>query len=105
MLEAVTGCPQSLVRCFARMRAFRSVTPPGGNGTIRLTSLLGKLCAAAGSQASIAPKPISSADCNSLVATCRVRDVMASSVRRYAGSLHHHGPFVDLAFDELGELG
>ena len=41
MVEAVTGCPQSLVRCLARMRAFRSVTPPGGNGTMSLTSLLG----------------------------------------------------------------
>src|SRR5262245_59358044 len=57
------------------------------------------------------PKPISmptisSADCSlqALAAIYRVHDVMASSVRRYACGLPHDGPFVDLAFDELGEL-
>src|SRR5262245_54699987 len=99
MLETVTGRPQSLLRCLARMRAFRSVTPPGGNGTTNLISLFGKLCAAAGTQPStaptMAPKPISSAPgkgLETLIETSLVHAAMAAPEPLHVTTRHIFRP-------------
>src|SRR5437773_243307 len=56
-LSTTTDWPKDSVRCWASMRASRSAVPPGVNGTISRTLLVGaQPCAAAGPQTGAAPR-------------------------------------------------